>query len=389
MPTAQPLYQYSCGRSPFRYNDLYMRDTPDVFLDRARHLHQKAVVIDTHCDTTQRLLHPTWDIQQRHTQGHVDVPRLQEGGIDAVFFAVWRKSPMLPGAGIDASREQIARIKEVTNKPTSSLQLARTTQDVRRAKQSGKIAVLLAIEGGDLIEESIETLREYAREGATYLTLTHATHTALGDSSGVHESLQPKHGGLSPFGREVVLELNRLGMMVDVSHVSDKTFWDVLDVSQAPVLATHSCCRALFDHRRNLSDDMIRALADQGGSVQINFAAGFLDPDFPELDPEEVRKWFNSVGHSKRPLCDHRTPFHLLVDHIDHALQLVGPDHVGIGSDFDGVPALPEGMENCSKLPYLTAELMRRGYSDEDLTKVLGENVLRIMTACRNFAEPK
>jgi membrane dipeptidase len=194
------------------------------------------------------------------------------------------------------------------------------------------------------------------------------------------------HGGLTDFGREVVRELNHLGMMVDVSHVSDDTFWDVMETSSAPIVASHSSCRAVSPHRRNLNDEMIQAVARSGGVVQINFHAGFVDPTFPSIDPQVIHEWWESDPADRQPLTDHITPLSVLIDHFDHAIRLVGPDHVGIGSDFDGVPALPAGMEDCSKLPNLTAALLQRGYSEEDLKKVLGENVLRVMEQCQRVS---
>jgi membrane dipeptidase len=266
------------------------------------------------------------------------------------------------------------------------LALARTAEEVRRAKREGRIAILIAIEGGHLIEDSLDVLREYHARGATYMTLTHAVHTGWADSAGVHAPIEPRHGGLSGFGREVIREMNRLGVMVDVSHVSDPTFWDVIETSSAPVVATHSCCRSVCPHRRNLSDEMMRAIASSGGTVQINFASAFLDSGFPEPDPDALKHWMAGGGSGPRPLIDHATPLRLLVEHFDHALQVVGPDHVGIGSDFDGVFAVPEGMEDCSKLPHLTAALLERGYRADELTSVLGGNVLRVMDACQEEA---
>ena len=203
---------------------------------------------------------------------------------------------------------------------------ARSAGDVRRAKEQGKIAVLIGIEGGYLIDDSLEVLREYHRRGAVYLTLTHAFHTSWADSSGVHESLSPRHHGLTDFGREVVRELNGLGMMVDVSHVSDETFWDVVETSAAPVIASHSSCRAVSSHRRNLTDEMIQAIAKSGGVVQINFAAAFVDPTFPPIDPKVVQYWSTRGGFEASPYARHVTPLSVLADHFDHAMKLPGAD---------------------------------------------------------------
>ena len=374
--------QQAPGLLQFAFMDLPKRDT----IERAQQLHDMAIVVDTHCDTTQRLLDPTWNIAERHDHGHVDIPRLREGGCGAVFFAVWAPGPMESGAGLAAARRQVDCIRKTVVAHADDLALARSAGEIRAANEAGKIAIVIAIEGGYLIEDSLDVLREYRRLGAAYMTLTHGFHTSWADSSGIHRPLEPEHGGLTDFGREVVREMNRIGMMVDVSHVSDATFQDVLETAEKPVIATHSCCRALSSHPRNLSDDMMRALAATGGLVQINFAAGFLDPDFPDIDTDEVEAFFAAGCRADKPLTDHVTPLSLLVDHFDHALQTIGPDHVGIGSDFDGVPALPEGMEDCGKLVNLTAALLERGYDERDLVKVLGGNVLRVMDACRSAA---
>jgi len=218
------------------------------------------------------------------------------------------------------------------------------------------------------------------------MTLTHAAHTDWADSSGVHQELAPRHGGLADFGREVIREMNRLGMMVDLSHVSDATIRDVLSTSAAPVLASHSSCRAVSPHRRNLSDELIQAIARSGGTVQINFHPRFVDPNFPPIDEKLIAEWWHGGGVLRKPLTDHRTPLSTLVDHFEHAIRLVGYEHVGIGSDFDGIPAVVEGMEDCSKLPALTAELLQRGHREDDLTKVLSENVLRVMERCQQVS---
>lgn len=363
-------------------------ETQSTWLARARALHRRAIVIDTHVDTTQHLLRQHWNIAERHVDGHVDIPRLREGGIDAVFFAVYASGPLPRGQGAAAARRQIDTIHQVIERHPADLALARTSGEICRAKSAGRIAVLLAIEGGYLIEDSLEVLREFHDAGAIYMTLTHGFHTTWADSAGIHQPLEPRHRGLTDFGREVVREMNRLGMIVDVSHVSDDTFWHVLETSCAPVLATHSSCRAVSPHRRNLSDDMIRALAERGGCVQINFHAGFIDPTFPPLSPEAVAAHFAAGLPRASGLTEHVTPLAVLADHFDHALRLVGPDHVGIGSDFDGVPALPAGMEDCSCLPLLTATLLERGHSEADLTRLLGANVLRVLDDCAAVAAP-
>ncbi len=356
-------------------------------LENARKLHAKKIVVDTHCDTTQHLLNTDWDITARHDEGHVDIPRMREGGIDAMFFAVYAPRPSEPGEGIAAARHQISAIQSMAARHSDQIILAKTAADVRNAKTEGKIAILIAIEGGYLIEDSLDILREFHLAGATYLTLTHSFHTSWADSCGVHTDLSPRHNGLAPFGKQVIRELNRLGMMIDVSHVSDKTFRDVLELSEAPVIATHSSCRAISPHRRNMSDEMIKSLADAGGVLQINFASAFIDPNFPPIDIDALTAWRADKTLPRPAFFAHSTPLEVLVDHFDHALQLVGTDHVGIGTDFDGVPTLPDAMQDCSMLPNLTAALLARGYGEEDLGKMLGENALRVMEAVQTLGQ--
>jgi membrane dipeptidase len=264
-----------------------------------------------------------------------------------------------------------------------------TADDVRKAHKQGKIAALMGMEGGHMINNSLAVLRMYAELGVRYLTLTHSVNVDWADSSGD----QPKHNGLTDFGKDVVRELNRLGVMVDISHVADKTFWDAIEVSKAPMIASHSSCRAISGHARNMTDDMIKALAAKGGVIQINYLDQFIDNDlfqysqksqslmrelqqkYPgreNLDRrrEEVAKQFGSAP---------KASWEKIVEHIDHAVKLVGADHVGLGSDFDG-GSMPAGMEDCTQLPKITEALMRKGYATSDIKKILGENTLRLLS---------
>ncbi|MCO6436637.1 MAG: dipeptidase [Phycisphaerae bacterium] len=349
------------------------------FLPRARALHAESIVLDSHVDTTQRLLDPAWDFTRRDIVGHVDLPRLREGGINAVVFAIWSPAAEDPAECVASARRQIAAVNRLVQSLPEHLALARRASDVHEAVGAGRMAVLLAIEGGHLIGQSLDVLREFRAEGSIYLTLTHGTHNALADSAGIHEPLSPRHGGLSPFGRSVVVEMNRIGMLVDVSHVGDATFRDVAEISSAPFVASHSSCRAVSPHRRNLTDAMMETVAKSGGVVQITFPAAFVDPDFPAIDPAQMRRVRLQPPDPARPPIDHVTPLQCLVDHVDHALKRIGPEHVGIGSDFDGTLMLPEGLEDCSKLPMLTAALLERGWHEDDLVGLLGANMLRTM----------
>jgi membrane dipeptidase len=372
--------------------------TPDV-RDEAEALHREAIVIDTHSDTTPWFQDPEWHFDERHDEGHEDLPRMREGGLDAQFWSIYMGETPGRGAAIRAAIERIDAVHELVRRHPRDLALATSADDIRRAAAEGKIACLMGVEGGHIIEESLPALRTYYRLGVRYMTLTHSFHTSWADSSGTNEPLPPGHGGLTAFGEEVVREMNRLGMMVDVSHVSDDTFWDVLRVSRAPVIASHSATRAIANHPRNLTDEMLRALAKNGGVVMINFYSGYIDASL--VAP--LRDVFVSFGpriaeiRAQHPDDDlarmraMRSLFHgvelprselsVLLDHFDHALEVAGPDHVGIGADWDGVPSMPHGMEDVSHLPALTRGLLERGHSPEVVRKVLGENLLRVMAA--------
>ncbi len=364
-----------------------MDPSTDNLLQRARALHKKTLVIDTHCDTTQKLADPNWDFTDRHETGHVDLPRARDGGLSGAFFAIWASGPLEPGRGAEAAQAQMDRLVSLTQAQCETLTLATTADEILHAHETGRFAVVPAVEGGYLIEDSIELLRSFRKQGVTYMTLTHGFHTTWADSSGIHTPLPPHHGGLTAFGRDVVREMNRMGMMVDVSHASDACVRNVLETSNAPVIASHSSCRAVSPHPRNLPDELIQEIARQGGVVQINFAAGFIDPNCPKSDPHELQRRMKEGNLTASPSTDHKTPISVLVDHFDHAIGLVGPEHVGIGSDFDGIPHLPEGLEDCSKLPILTAELMRRGHNEDDLSHILGLNALRVLRTCQQLAE--
>jgi len=362
----------------------------------ARDLHFSSIVIDTHVDTTQRLSEPAFHLGSRDSNGALDLPRLREGGVTAVFFAVWVRGTVTGAEAIQQATEQIKSIHRAVARHAGQVVLARTADDIRRAHSQGKIAILIGIEGGHMIDSSLDVLRRFASLGARYMTLTHMRNTEWADAS----TDPPLHDGLSDFGKQVILEMNRLGMIVDVSHASDKTLRDVLHASQAPVFASHSSCKAICDTPRNLSDDLMRALAAKNGLMQINFHVGFLSREFsqfeaahPEIENEieaeakkrsaesgarELIEWDKIVrefmGRGELP----RVEWTRIIDHVDHAVQVAGIDHVGLGSDFDGA-CMPFGMEDASKLPQITEALLRKGYSDDGIRKILGENLLRLM----------
>jgi len=363
-------------------------------------IHRRAIIVDMHADTVQRVIDENIDINQRLGDGHLDAVRAKEGGLDAQFFSIWVEPQLFGGGGASAMKRadiQIDAIHNLAIKHPETWELATTAEAVRRASTDGKIAALMGLEGGYAIDEKIENVQRYYDMGVRYMSPAWSVSTSWAGSSGdaIGESR-----GLNDFGKQVVREMNRLGMMVDVSHVSDKTFWDIVNTSTKPVVATHSGCRAITNVPRNLTDDMIVALAKTGGVVNVIFYPEHIEPGWSEkkkkVDAEiaplverasaEVqgtaaqkklaRDRVRSEEYLKRlpPVSVSR-----IVDHIDHIVKLVGIDHVGIGSDFDGVQAVPTDMKSVADLPNLTKELLKRGYAESDIDKILGGNMLRVM----------
>jgi membrane dipeptidase len=362
-----------------------------------------SIIIDTHADTPQVMLDEGYDLADPASPYMISIPKMRAGHLGAEFFSIWvdvdwPKQDLIHRALdlIDVTDQQVARHSDV-------LGLATTADDVERLHREGKIAVLLGVEGGHEIQGDLRALDIFYRLGVRYMTLTHTRNDELGDSSGD----KPQWKGLSPLGRQAVARMNQLGMMVDISHVSDNTFYDALAVSKAPLIASHSSCRALCKAPRNMTDDMIRALARNGGVMDINFYSGFLSPAYrdgfakieKQVDdqiaeararyakqgkrlsyPEEVRIERQLTRNLPAP------SYTAIADHIDHAVKVGGIDHVGLGSDFDGIDTPPSGMEDVSKIPALVGELARRGYSEEDLEKILGGNVLRVMRQVEQVA---
>ncbi len=364
--------------------------------DKAKTLHFSSIVIDTHDDTTQRLLDPKFDLGARHSDGSIDIPRMRDGGLSALFFSIWIPSKITGPQAVKQALDQIDAVRETVRKHPNDLVLATTADEIRAAHAQNKIAALIGVEGGHMMGNDLSVLRSFAALGVRYMTLTHTGNTDWADSS----TDKPEHNGLTDFGKDVVREMNRLGVIVDVSHVSDKTFYDVLATSKAPVFASHSSCRALCSAARNMTDDMIRDLAKHGGVIQINYHVGFLSQEFrdveaahPELEKEinaEIKKRCGDdescslvagdqivreyVQAGKLPRVD----WTKIIEHIDHAVKIAGIDHVGLGSDFDGA-MMPFGMEDASHLPQITEALLQKGYSDSDIRKILGENTLRLL----------
>jgi membrane dipeptidase len=369
----------------------------DSISERARKLHFSSIVVDTHDDTTQRFLDGKFDLGPRNAAGSIDIPRMREGNLSAIFFSIWIPSKIAGPEAVDRALVQIDAVREQIRKHPHDLLLATTAAEIHEARKQGKIAALLGVEGGHMINSDLGVLRSYAALGVRYMTLTHSGNDEWADSS----TDKAVHNGLTDFGKDVVREMNRLGMMVDISHVSDKTFYDTLEVSKAPLIASHSSCRAICDAPRNMTDRMMKDLAAKGGVVQINYHIGFLSQEFrnaeksnPDLNKAiglEVTKRCGEnegcqliegdritreyVEQGKFPRVDYTK----IIEHIDHAVKVAGIDHVGLGSDFDGAN-MPFGMEDASKLPYITEALLQKGYSEGDVKKILGENTLRLMS---------
>jgi len=370
--------------------------TADDISARAKKLHFSSIVVDTHDDTTQRFLNADFDIGVRNASGSIDVPRMREGGLGAIFFSIWIPSKITGPEAVNRAQVQIDAVREQVRKHPNNLVLAATAAEIREARKKGKIAALMGVEGGHMINSDLDVLRKFASLGVRYMTLTHSGNDEWADSS----TDKAAHNGLTDFGKDVIREMNHLGVMVDISHVSDKTFYDALEVSKAPLIASHSSCRAICDAPRNMTDQMMKDLAAKGGVIQINYHVGFLSQEFrnaekanPELNKAisvEVTKRCGDneacqliegdritreyVDQGKLP----RVEWTKIIEHIDHAVKVVGAEHVGLGSDFDGAN-MPYGMEDATNLPRITEALSRKGYSEGDIKKILGENTLRVM----------
>jgi membrane dipeptidase len=358
---------------------------------KARRIQNEVLGIDGHEDTVQHVIFENVDLGKRLPDGMVDLPRLREGGMHVPFFALW--VPMFY-KGPEAVRRTLDlrdAIQKVFDKHPDQIELATSARDIERIVGEHKIAAVLTIEGGHQIDNDLAVLRMYRRMGILAMTLTHFKSNDWADSS----TAPPEHNGLTDFGKQVVREMNAIGMIVDISHVSDKTFYDALEVTTKPVIASHSSCRALSNVPRNMTDDMLRALAKNGGVVGVNFAASFLNQqDAGELqrtasstnalEPKETgaaldafaaKEYFEDKGEYK---VGHATVEDAAAC-VDHVIKVAGIDHVGIGSDFDGISLVPRGLEDVSKMPDLTTALLKRGYSENDIKKIMGGNFLRVI----------
>lgn len=374
------------------------KKTDRQFINLAEKIHEKTLTVDTHCDTPMDMARSDFDLGERHSEGCVDFPRMIEGGLDAEFFAVFTSQGPRTDTSINKvynyALDVLETIHKDVEKNSAIAEIASSPDDAYRLKKAGKISAFIGIENGYPIGKDISRVREFYDRGARYITLCHTRNNDICDSS--TDPKGPEHNGLSSFGGEVVKEMNKLGMMIDVSHISDKAFNDVLKLSVAPVIASHSSCRALCGSPRNLTDDMLLALKGNGGVIQICILSDYIktpDPN-PELEAklkELSGKYgdFTSLSDDKRKLASSEyralqrkykklATVKDVVDHIDHVVQVIGVEYVGIGTDFDGGGGV-EGCKTVAEMKNITVELLRRGYSKADLAKIWGGNVMRVM----------
>ena len=382
---------------------------------KAIKIHQASLVIDTHNDVTSAILDDGFDLAENgiingRMKTHTDIARLKAGGMGAQFFAVYvgkefvNKKPEEGGGAARRALDMIGVVYDQVAKHPETFEMAYTAADIRRIRKAGKIAALMGIEGGHAIEDSLHALGNFYRLGIRYMTLTHTNTNNWADSEADLKKPNVKHhGGLNELGKKVILEMNKLGMMVDISHVADDTMTDVFEISKAPVIASHSSARAIANHTRNVNDDELRAIAKNGGVVMVNFYDGFVDPKKAEVTfngrakEEELKQQFpNDPKRVEAEMKQWRaqykfdkTPMSVLLDHIEHIIKVAGIDHIGLGADLDGIPldAAPVGLEDVSKYPVLTYELLKRGHSEADIKKILGENLLRAMARCEQVAK--
>ena len=374
--------------------------TKDPQMKNQEEAQTRVIIVDMHADTTQRLVDEDVDLSHMLEDGHFDSVRAREGGLNAQFFSIWVEPQLFGGGGkaaIKRADDQIAAVHALAERYPDSWAFAKSAGDIQRIVDGGKMAALAGLEGGYAIDEKLENVERYYKMGVRYMSPAWSVSTTWAGSSG---DAAGETRGLNDFGRDVVREMNRLGMMIDVSHVSDRTFWDIVNTSAKPIIATHSGCRAIANVPRNLTDEMIQALAKTGGVVNVIFYPEHIEPGWSarkqKVDAEiaslvqqasnaetgsAVRKKMARDRVRQEEYAKRLPPVSVsrLVDHVDHIVKLVGIEHVGIGSDFDGVQATLSDLKDVSQLPNLTRELLRRGYSEDDVQKILGGNMLRVM----------
>jgi len=381
----------------------FSQSAPDAVSAKARQIHNSAIIVDTHADTPQRFLDEKFDIGNTDPKdrGHISLDKARAGNLGAEFFSIWVEPNTNQGRFGQHTLDLIDAVYEQAERHPDRVTMAFSVSDIERAHKQKKLAALMGIEGGHSIENDIHLLRDFYRLGVRYMTLSWSNTNEWADSSGdINDPKVEHHNGLTDFGREVVREMNRMGMMVDISHVSDKTFYDAIAATKAPVIASHSSSRELTDHPRNMTDDMLRAVAKNGGVVQVNFFNAFIDENFRKAFEAQSKERDAAVAAYIKERKDAgqpvtyldidrierewgakvpRPPLKSLIDHIDHIAKTAGIDHVGLGSDFDGVSgATPEGIDSAADLPKITQALLDRGYNEKEIHKILGGNLLRV-----------
>ena len=383
----------------------------EEIIARALKIHDRVLTVDTHADTPLRMIEPGFDLAERHdpleTGSKVDYPRMKEGGLDAIFFAAFVSQDIRDDDGNERAKKLVIQMIESvvssTEQNASLVGLALTPQDAYELEKDGKRAIYLAIENGYPIGSDLKNIELYYDKGVRYITLVHSSNNDIADSA--TDSSGAEHEGLSAFGEEVVKEMNRLGIMVDVSHASDDVFFDAIAVSEAPIIATHSNARSVTEHQRNMSDEMLRLMAENGGVVQLTLLSSYLrdEPQNPERSAalQELRSSMKSLNEmTPEERAERRVAFNEInekfptplatvehvVDHIDHMVSIAGIDHVGIGCDFDGGGGI-DGVFDASEVMNITIELVRRGYSEEDIEKIWGKNVMRVFEDVQKIAE--
>jgi membrane dipeptidase len=359
-------------------------------------LHEKAIVVDTHNDVLISVL------EGLRLKTHSDLARFKEGGVDVQVFSVWSDGTYGKGKGFKFANLQIDSLEAIVRRNPDKMMLARTPADIAQAVEQGKMATMIGVEGGHMIESNLKYLEALHKRGTSYMTLTWNNSTpwatsAMDESGG--KLPKKRKPGLTRFGKQVVRKMNELGMLVDLSHVGERTFWDAMATTTKPVLISHSCVHHFNPHFRNLKDDQIQAIAKNGGVIHLNFFSGFLDPEYDKrinafrakhkTEVDSLRQAGNNsiqvydwaMEHYPEEAAELRPPLSMLMDHLDHIVQLVGVDHVGLGSDFDGISSTPQQLDSVADMPLITRELLARGYSEEDIKKILGENFLRVLRA--------
>ncbi len=387
--------------SPFLLFPLFFLPPQQVLKTDARKLHFDAIVVDTHNDVIQRVLNGE-DITLRTTKGHSDLPRFREGGVDIELFSIWVPPENKSKSYYNQANEMIDSLESIVRRTSDQVGIPYTVDDVEQLLKQGKFVASMGMEGGHPIDNSLKKLEHFYKRGVRYMTLTwnNSTDWATSAKDETDSTAKLKHKGLTDFGKQVVMKMNELGMIVDISHVGEQTFWDVMKVTAKPVIASHSSAWALCHHRRNLKDDQLKAIAKNGGVVFINFNPGFIDSTYAEKEKKILERHKDELETLKRKfggetfaydqaraelLRDEyekiRPPLSVLIAHFDYVAKLIGVDHLGVGSDFDGITSTPQEMDDVTYLPNITRELLKRGYTENEVRKILGKNFLRVLRA--------